>query len=71
MNKNDMNKKWHKQCINKKKADEIQKQFKLKLNETTTGNPKHKSKDQLNTMKNHRNLYNSREKVNQSIQWLC
>ena len=29
----------------------------------TTGNPKHKSKDQLDTIKNIKNLYNSRDKV--------
>ena len=39
---------------------EEQKQFKLKLNKITTGNPKTKSKDQLYTIKN---LFNSREKV--------
>ena len=38
-------------------------QFKSKLNEITTGNPKHKSKDQIDTIKNIKNLYNSREKV--------
>ena len=29
----------------------------------TTGNPKHKSKDQLDTIKNIKNLYYSRQKV--------
>ena len=38
-------------------------QFKSKLNEITTGNPKHKSKDQIDKIKNIKNLYNSREKV--------
>ena len=45
------------------KIEEDQKQFKSKLNEITTGNPKHKSKDQIDTIKNIKNLYNSREKV--------
>ena len=40
-----------------------QKQFKSKLNEITTGNPKHKSKDQLDRIKNIKNLYKSRDKV--------
>ena len=47
--------------IEKMKKD--QKQFKSKLNEITTVNPKHKSKDQLNTIKNIINFYSSREKV--------
>ena len=34
-----------------------------KQNEITTGNPKTKSRDQLYTTKNIKNLYNSREKV--------
>ena len=46
-----------------KKIEEDQKQFKSKLAEITTGNPKHKSKDQLDTIKNIKNLFNSREKV--------
>ena len=44
------------------KIQEDQKQFKSKLNEITTGNPK-KSKDQLYTIKDIKNLYNSRDKV--------
>ena len=44
------------------KMGEDQKQFKSKLNEITTGNPK-KSKDQLYTIKDIKNLYNSRDKV--------
>ena len=44
------------------KIEEDQKQFKSKLNEITTGNPK-KSKDQLYTIKDIKNLYNSRDKV--------
>ena len=35
-----------------KKLKKIKKQFKSKLNKITTGNPKHKSKDQLDTIKN-------------------
>ena len=38
--------------ISIEKIEESQKQFKSKLNEITTGNPKHKSKDQLDTIKN-------------------
>ena len=38
-------------------------QFKSKLNEITTGNPKHKSKDQLDTIRNIKNLYKSRDKL--------
>ena len=49
--------------ISIEKIEEDQKQFKSKLNEITTGNPKHKSKDQLDTIKNIKNLYNSRNKV--------
>ena len=45
------------------KIEEDQKQFKSKLNEITTGNPKYKSKDQLDGIENIKNLYNSREKV--------
>ena len=44
------------------KIEEDQKQFKSKLNEITTGNPK-KSKDQLYTIKDIKNLCNSRDKV--------
>ena len=46
--------------IEKIKTD--QKQFRSKLNEITTGNPKNKSEDQLDTIKNIKNLYNSRKK---------
>ena len=41
------------------KIAEDQKQFKSKLNERTIGNPKHKSKDQLDTIENTKSLYNS------------
>ena len=42
---------------------EDQKQFKSKLIEITTGNWKHKSKDELDAIKNIKNLYNSRDIV--------
>ena len=45
------------------KMEKDQKQFKSKLNEINTVNPKHKSKDQLNTIENIINFYSSREKV--------
>ena len=45
------------------KIEEDQKQFKSKLNEINTGNPKHKLKDQLDIIKNIENLYNSKDKV--------
>ena len=45
------------------KVEDDQKQFKSKLNEATTRNPKHKSKDQLDATKNFKNLYNSKDKV--------
>ena len=45
------------------KIKEDQKQFKSKLNEITIRNPKHKAKDQLDTIKNIKNLYNSRDKI--------
>ena len=44
-------------------AEEAQKQFKSKLNEITIGNPKIKSKYQLDAVKNVRNLYHLRQKV--------
>ena len=49
--------------ISIEKIEEDQKQFKYKLNEITTGNIKHKSRDQFDTIKNIKNLYNSRDKV--------
>ena len=45
------------------KIEEDQKHFISKLNEITTGNPKHRSKDQLDTIKNIKNLCNSRDKT--------
>ena len=45
--------------ISIEKIEEDQKQFKSKLNEITTGNRQHKSKDRLDTIKNIKNLYNS------------
>ena len=49
--------------ISKAKIEEDQKQFKSKLNEITIGNSKHESKNQLDSLKNIKNLYNSRSKV--------
>ena len=49
--------------IYQQKIEEDQKQFKSKLKKITTENLKPKSKDQLGTIKNIKNLYNSREKV--------
>ena len=45
------------------KIEKDQKQFKSNLSEITTGNPSYRKKDQSKTMKNVKNLYNSREKV--------
>ena len=44
--------------ISIEKIQEDQKQFKSKVNGTTTGNPKHKSKDQSDTIRNLKNLDN-------------
>ena len=44
-------------------TEEEQKQFKSKLNEITIGNPKTKSKYQLDAVKSFRNLYHSTQKV--------
>ena len=49
--------------ISIEKIEEDQKQFKSKLNEITTGNSKHKSKNQLDAIKNIKSFYNSREKL--------
>ena len=40
-----------------------QKDFKKELNEITSGNPKHKSNNQLNVIKNVKKLYDSRQKI--------
>ena len=45
------------------KIEEDQKQFKSGLNQITIGNPKKKSADQIKTIENIKNLYNSRQKV--------
>ena len=42
------------------KLEEEQKDFKKYLNEIVKGNPEHKSDKQLYTIKNVRNLYDSR-----------
>ena len=43
--------------------EEDQKQLKSDLNEITRGNSKKKSADQVTTIENIKNLYNSRQKV--------
>ena len=45
------------------KAEEYQEQFKSNLNEITRGNHKKKSANQMKTIENIKNLYESREKV--------
>ena len=45
-----------------KKQKKIKRKIKLKLNEITKGNPKRKSKEQLTTIENIKNLHNSRYK---------
>ena len=45
------------------KAEEDQEQFKSDLNEMRRGNPKKKSADQIKTIENIKNIYNSRQKV--------
>ena len=42
------------------KVEEDKKKFKTELNRIALENPDHKSENQLNTIKNVRNLYNSR-----------
>ena len=44
-------------------VEEEQKDFKKYLNEIVKGNPEHKSDKQLYTIKNVRNLYDSRQKI--------
>ena len=46
-----------------KAVEEEQIKFKSKLGEITSGNPKHKLKNQKDTIKNVQNLYNSIQKV--------
>ena len=45
------------------KIEEHQQQFKLNLKEIITGNSKHKSKHQWNTIENFKSLHDSREEV--------
>ena len=45
------------------KIEQKWKQFKSKLNKITTGNQKHKLKDQLYAIRNIKNLYNSKDKL--------
>ena len=44
-------------------AEREQKKFKSKLREIASGNLEHKSDDQLDTIKNAQNVYNSRQKI--------
>ena len=44
-------------------VEEEQKYFEKDLNEITLGNPKHESEKQSHTIKNVRNLYESRQKI--------
>ena len=44
-------------------VEEDQKKFNSKLNEITSGNPKHKSEKQSYTTKNVRSIYDSRQKI--------
>ena len=44
-------------------VEKQQKDFKKELNEITSGNPKHKSDNQLYVIKNVKNLYDSRQKI--------
>ena len=50
--------------ISIEKIEVDQKQFKSKLNKIAIGNLNHKSKDQLDAIKNIKNLCKSRDKVN-------
>ena len=45
------------------KQKKIKKKIKSELNEITSGNPKHKNEEQSYTIKNVKNLYDSREKI--------
>ena len=58
--------KQYKQQKNSKKKKKKKKKIKSKLGEITSGNPEHKSDDQLDAIQNVQNLYNSRQKV---INW--
>ena len=44
-------------------VEDYQKKFKSELNEITSGNPKHKSDNQLYVIKNVKNLFDSRQKI--------
>ena len=44
-------------------VEKQQKDFKKELNGITSGNPSHKSNNQLHVIKNVKNLYDSRQKV--------
>ena len=49
--------------ISFKKAEEEQNEFKSNLSVITSGNPKCKEKYQLDTIRNVKNLYDSRQKI--------
>ena len=44
-------------------AEKDQQRFEMELGQLASENPKHKSEIQLNTIKNVKNLYNSRQKI--------
>ena len=46
-----------------KQVEKDQKKIKSELNEITSGNPKHKNEEQSYTIKNVKNLFDSREKI--------
>ena len=49
--------------ISLQQVQKQQKDFQKELNEITSGNPKHKSNNQLHVIKNVKNLYDSRQKI--------
>ena len=49
--------------ITLQQVEKQQKDFKKEFNEITSGNPKHKSHNQLCAIENVKNLYNSRQKI--------
>ena len=49
--------------ISIKNVEENQEHFKSNEHEITRGNPKNKPKDQLNTIKNIKNVYESRKRL--------
>ena len=49
--------------ISLQQVEKQQKDFQKELNEITSGNPKHKSNNQLHVIKNVKNLYDSRQTI--------